>query len=281
MNNVIYLGDFGLMKKQRALASARNLLETENLDNHPDFLLVEPENGVLRVEQVARITEHLSYHVINASCKVVVITDMHKATEEFQNAILKHLEDGSERCTFLLTTETPLLDTIHSRCVVQKCARWDTERMEEWVQTSGLERDEVALALAGGRPGVYSSLFAEQNAFLKEMRTFVKSLNEKGCLEALRSLGAFCETSFCETHTAEQMSLLMEFLQGIFLQMFYHQMESDAKTFGFVKNNEFSVTLLIPIVERCMNERRLMEKKGRYGKQEFYNFCRYLYSVAS
>lgn len=282
-SNMIFLGVSGLFKKTAALKRAMELLNTDALGNHPDFLLIEPdEKEVIRVDEVARISEHVSFAPVSADRKVVVICRAHLATEEFQNSILKFLEDYTERCTFLLTAEKPLLDTIHSRCMVVPCGKWSTERMEEYVTKQGLPSEKEAFALAAGRPGVYCSLFNEQADLLKEAKTFAGQLNKIGSEpKSIFRMGTFSE-DFYKTHTTEQISLLMGFIQGCFLQLLYYQMGADESAcFDFVDRkaaDNIPVDTVMPIVEKCIDDIATLARKGKYGKTEYFNFARYVYS---
>ena len=134
----LFAGIDGIGKTLAARIVSSKLLNTNNLDNHPDLLWIEPTylhqgnlisaNGLkalgitrasepgIRVEQVREINQFLSTSAINSNLKVVVIADAHLMNTNAANALLKTLEEpGGNNCIVLLACK-PLLPTVASRC---------------------------------------------------------------------------------------------------------------------------------------------------------------------
>ena len=176
--NLIYSGERGLLKRQAAEAKAKEFLAGESLEVSSDFLLVEPgESGNLKIEQIDAIQDFISLKAVRAEKKVVLIDKMETASDAFQNAMLKFLEDNSTHCHFILVTERRLLDTVNSRCVNYQMKRNTAEEMELYVKSNCLPEDALAFAVAGGRPAVYEVLVREKKGFLDEVRKFVSALH--------------------------------------------------------------------------------------------------------
>ncbi|MBN2006339.1 MAG: DNA polymerase III subunit delta' [Anaerolineae bacterium] len=87
--------------------------------NHPDFLLVEPEDkaGSLKVEQIRDLERFLALTPHESTCKIVLIRAFEKATIGAANALLKTLEEPPPYAHLLLLAEDAdlLLPTIVSR----------------------------------------------------------------------------------------------------------------------------------------------------------------------
>ncbi|WP_158260539.1 AAA family ATPase [Chlorogloea sp. CCALA 695] len=183
----LFAGIDGIGKTLAARIVSSKLLNTNNFDNHPDLLWIEPtylhqgnlisadglkalgitrasEPGI-RVEQVREIDQFLSTSAINSNRKVVVIADAHLMNTTAANALLKTLEEpGGNNCIILLTCK-PLLPTIASRCAEIPFRPLSTSEMALVLQK--LDRTDVlsnptVLDMATGSPGqaiVYDQIY--------------------------------------------------------------------------------------------------------------------------
>jgi len=289
--NFIYYGESGLLMRQTAEVKARELLASDKLEIHPDFLLVEPDkNGSLSVERIDEIGDFVSMEVARAEKKVVLIDRIDVAVVAFQNAMLKFLEDNSLHVDFILTSEARLLDTVMSRCVTHQLKRASKEDMLRYLTNENLPEDAHALAIASGRPGVYSALLNEEKDFLKEIKSFTSSFGEIGANACIffEQLGLVRENgkgSFFDTHTREEVLLFMEYVQNLFCSILYHEIGAGecsvpSEVLSFEQLREvFSINCLLVIYERCMEDQRKLRKKGHYTKNDFFDFFRFVYGL--
>lgn len=183
----LFAGIDGIGKTLAARIVSSKLLNTNNLDNHPDLLWIEPTylhqgnlisaNGLkalgitrasepgIRIEQVREINQFLSTSAINSSCKVVVIADAHLMNTAAANALLKTLEEPGGKNRIILLACKPLLPTIASRCAEIPFRPLSTSEMALVLQK--LDRTDVlsnptVLDMATGSPGqaiVYSEIY--------------------------------------------------------------------------------------------------------------------------
>ncbi len=260
--NTIYIGKSGLFKREKALAMARAILNPKCLDTHPDFLFVEPDKGKISVVEATKIAEFISFAAMEAEEKVVVIDKCHLATVEFQQAILKLLEDGGKKASFILTTEEPLLPTIHSRCRVIAEREWSHSRMEEWIKAENLPYDAVVLALASGRPGLYRELLRDEE-FRNKVELFQENLVNRPH-EAVIQLGAL-EENYYEAGDREKENLLISFIERFLSQ---HLLDTMV----------LSVEQMLSAIDICSDERNNIRNRA-YGKTESFRFYRTLHSV--
>jgi len=289
--NLIYSGESGLLKRQTAEKKAREFLAGESLDVSSDFLLVEPaeEGANLKIEQIETIREFVSMKTVRAEKKVVLIDKMETASDAFQNAMLKFLEDDSNHCHFILVTGKRLLDTVNSRCVNYQMKRLNTAEMKRYIDECGLPEDDLALAVAGGRPAVYEQLvIGEKEDFLNEIRTFVNAFkgvgkNPKVLFEAL-GLVKENGTTFFDSHDRDEVDLFFEFVQNLFIGILYNAIGAgECAMHGVLAFAELganiSINCLVVIYERCMEDKRRLQKKGSYTKNDFFEFFRFVYSL--
>ena len=146
-NGYIFYGAEGLGKKQTALRFIKEIFKqsspNENVEeritnnNHPDFLIIEPDSllttkssrssdhektiksgtEIIKVTQIRNIKTFLGQKSINSEKKIILIIDAHLLNEAASNCLLKTLEEPSNGIFILLTSKLNLLlDTIISRC---------------------------------------------------------------------------------------------------------------------------------------------------------------------
>ena len=135
-NGYIFCGAEGVGKKEAAFQFIKEIFKQssfndrieENINNHPDFLIIEPislletkvsKSGseIIKVAQIRNIKSFLGQKSITSEKKIVLITDAHLLNEAASNCLLKTLEEPSNGIFILLTSKLNiLLDTIISRC---------------------------------------------------------------------------------------------------------------------------------------------------------------------
>ena len=132
LHSYMFLGIEGIGKKLFALEFAKMILCTEknkpcekcksciemNSNNNPDFNIVEPQSGSIKIEQIRLLQSKIIEKPIISNKKVYVINDCELMTKEAQNCLLKTLEEPPEFAVIILicSNENLLLNTIKSRC---------------------------------------------------------------------------------------------------------------------------------------------------------------------
>lgn len=127
--------------------------------NHPDFQVVSPEKGAIKIDQVRKVSKEFGYSPYESNVRVVVLEDVHMMRREAANSLLKTLEEPPENNLLILTAESSfeVLATISSRCQVipfYGLAKEETESLLVGVldKISAADRT-VVTRLAGGSPG--------------------------------------------------------------------------------------------------------------------------------
>ncbi len=173
-NGYIFYGAEGVGKKQTALQFIKGIFKQSSLsenveekitkNNHPDFLIIEPDsplatknsrssdfektikNGseMIKISQIRNIKTFLGQKSINSEKKIVLIIDAHLLNEAASNCLLKTLEEPSNGIFILLTSKLNLLlDTIISRCQIVRFRSFSSKQIEsilnDYVDTSKLK----------------------------------------------------------------------------------------------------------------------------------------------
>ncbi len=86
--------------------------------NHPDFLVVRPERGMIKIDQVRQMCRELNYPPYESRLRVVLMEDVHTMRQEAANSLLKTLEEPPPGNLLILTADASqeVLATIASRC---------------------------------------------------------------------------------------------------------------------------------------------------------------------
>ncbi len=132
--------------------------------NHPDIVVVSPENGTIKIDRVRELCRSLSYPAYESDMRAVIIEDVQAMTPEAANSLLKTLEEPPERNLLILTAESSrhLLPTIVSRCQTIPFYGLPAEKCVQVIQQQqpdiGAEEARLLAELAGGSPGTALTL---------------------------------------------------------------------------------------------------------------------------
>ncbi len=130
--------------------------------NHPDFLVITPDGGGIRISQVRKLSRDLTYPPYESAMRVVILEDVHTMRQEAANSLLKTLEEPPENNLLILTAESSqeILATLTSRCQVVPFSRLDDDDTAKILENHGVEPGNAHLLahLSGGSPGRALSL---------------------------------------------------------------------------------------------------------------------------
>ena len=86
--------------------------------NHPDFVVIRPEQGSIKIDRIRELIKSLSYPPYESATRVVLLEDIHTMRREAANSLLKTLEEPPENNLLILTVASSkaILSTITSRC---------------------------------------------------------------------------------------------------------------------------------------------------------------------
>ena len=128
-------------------------------DTHPDYLVVEPEKGAIKIDQVRKVCRELSYAPYESTYRIVVLEDVHTMRQEAANSLLKTLEEPPENNILILTSESSadVLTTVASRCQVVPFYGLSDEQTRDLLGESltvlAHSEQKLLARLAEGSPG--------------------------------------------------------------------------------------------------------------------------------
>ena len=176
VHSYLFLGNEGIGKKQVALQFSKALnclgggnetgeacdhcIACKKVDGgqHPDVLLLEPENHTLKVEQVRQMQRDLAYRPYEGRRRVCIIAAADRMAPNMSNTLLKTLEEPPLHTVIILLANNSrlLLPTILSRCQAVRFNPLPVSLVAQWlVKEKGVNTDEAHLlaSLSEGSPG--------------------------------------------------------------------------------------------------------------------------------
>lgn len=281
----VFLGDRGLGKSLAAKEIIRKNLSCSDtkLYCHPDVLIIEPEDGSVKIDQVRQIKDFMSYLPDSGKVKYVLIDDADTMLEPAQNALLKSLEESSYTVFFLITHRAVLLETIISRSSIINFEPLDEELIKQYASSQGTV-DTFILKLCGGHAGLYALYQKKEHIgyikACKDILTTLSTMSEKrSVLECFHCLKEKDKNNFFEQYDNTQVCLLLAMLKEKFFQALLYQNKNsnlnkcDEVVLHLAKC--YSPCSLVIIVKRLtMDINALTRRKGFYTKNDFFDLLR-------
>lgn len=148
---------------------------------HPDFTIISPAKGVIKIEEIRRIEEVLYLKSFEAKTKVVIVDDAHTMNPSASNAFLKSLEEPPPHSVIILISSSPdsLLETIRSRCMRINFKPLMPEDARDVMKTANESRSseviDLLVKLSMGRPGlsVSDDLIKDRDRFMEVLRAIL------------------------------------------------------------------------------------------------------------
>lgn len=146
---LLFRGPEGVGKREVAKRFARTALQRRtraadmfggggggviNLEReHPDLVVIKPDDGIIRTEQVKELPKALSYAPLESELRFVILEEAEKLNTQAANAILKILEEPPAHTHFILIARdrAVLLPTIASRCQDIRFSPLSAEELRE------------------------------------------------------------------------------------------------------------------------------------------------------
>lgn len=182
---------------------------------HPDLCLIATEKSSqgIKIDQIRTVIEKLN-HTSQAAYKIIVINPADSLLLAASHALLKSLEEPSERTLFILLTEKieRLLPTIRSRCHVMRFATPEKPVAIAWLaqQLPKSTAIEKLYHLAFGAP-LLALTYAQQNyyPFYNDLLTSLAQLLNQD-MDPIR-----CAARYVKTDVQQLLSTLMNVISEL------------------------------------------------------------------
>lgn len=180
----LLVGEDGIGKSVIVHEAAVNILDMQNYTDRDyadikEYRILTNKKSV-SVEQVRLVIEEVNKKPYEGDKKVIIFHDADKMTIQAQNAFLKTLEEPPEGVYIFLLCENDgnILDTIKSRCQINRLKRLSTAEIESFISNYYPELSEAekvaAVSYSGGIPGKLVRFI--EDASLKEIRENVLNI---------------------------------------------------------------------------------------------------------
>lgn len=212
---LMLIGPEGAGKRTLALHLSSALLAlraTEALSKHPYYFLLEPDEGVQRIEAIRTLQNKVRLKTPGSAAirRVIVIEAAHTMTLQAQNALLKLLEEPPSDTVLVLNVvgQRSLLPTVYSRAQHIYVRPPDKHQLVQAFTNRGHNPQTVESAyhLSGGQVGLLSALLEQDaNHSLSSAIVEAKRILGMSQYERLAHLGIL----------ASQKQAMPEFLQAL------------------------------------------------------------------
>ena len=227
-HSYIFWGIEGIGKKIIAKEFAKKILCLEQLNNckcksciefdsnnNPDFQLIEPNEGKVRIEQIREMQRKVSEKPIISNKKVYIINNADTMTTEAQNCLLKTLEEPPEYITIILicSNEDNLLSTIKSRCTRMHFDSIDIQEIKKYITENYPEQEisENLINLSQGSIGKVIKL-NENKVIYENIEKILLSMQKKDLIEIIQMAEEIYKAK-------EEISSLLEYMNVILLRL--------------------------------------------------------------
>ncbi|MCC0628476.1 DNA polymerase III subunit delta' [Clostridioides sp. ES-S-0108-01] len=189
-NAYMFEGIDGIGKKKFADELSRLLLDYENLENSPDYVLIKPDGNSIKIAQIRNLQSDIVIRP-HKEYKIYIINNAEKMTVEAQNALLKTLEEPPNYAIIILVTNNKesLLETIKSRCDIIKFSPIPMEDLKRYLINTGIEEERAQLLATFSRGSIENALNLSQSAEFSVMREdiqqYIQIMLDKNIVEIL------------------------------------------------------------------------------------------------
>lgn len=174
---LLIVGPLGAGKGQIAHYIATEVLQQQDLTNHPYFRRIEPIKNSISISEIRSIQEFVKLKTISKQeiNRIIVVENAQCLTLEAQNAFLKLLEEPPAGTLIILTASDPqgLLPTIISRTQVINIQSPAKKELAIHFATLGYKETEIERAyyISDGQPGLMAQLLEnkEDNNLLEHI----------------------------------------------------------------------------------------------------------------
>lgn len=227
-HSYIFWGIEGIGKKLIAKQLAKSILclETKessckcksciefDTNNNPDFILIEPEQGKIKIEAIREMQKKVAEKPVISEKKVYIINNAETMTVEAQNCLLKTLEEPPEYVTIILITsnENNLLSTIKSRCTRIYFEPLPKEEIEKYINQNYQEPvSENIIKMAQGSISQVIN-YQEHQELYANIEKMLKEIHQKDLIETIK----MAEEIY---NSKEQIQYILEYMESLVLEL--------------------------------------------------------------
>lgn len=159
-----------------------------NTNNNPDFIEVESDGKIIKIEQIRQMQEKILEKPIISEKKVYIINDADLMTKEAQNCLLKTLEEPPKYAVIILilANENKILNTIKSRCTKIVFEKIKESNLKEFA-LKRFEGEKIQESIIKNCGGSFSKLIKIQENIeeYEKLENFIKRIETENILDII------------------------------------------------------------------------------------------------
>ena len=186
----MFEGIDGIGKNLFAKELGNILINTNNAENSPDYITIEPTGNSIKIAQIRELQSDIIIKP-HSTYKIYVINNAQKMTVESQNALLKTLEEPPEYAIIILITNNKesLLPTIKSRCEIIKFLPISIMELKKYLMDKGIDEKRALLLANFSRGSIEKALELSESTDFTIMRddiqNYIQHILDKNMIEIL------------------------------------------------------------------------------------------------
>ena len=186
----MFEGIDGIGKNLFAKELGNILINTNNAENSPDYITIEPTGNSIKIAQIRELQSDIIIKP-HSNYKIYIINNAQKMTVESQNALLKTLEDPPEYAIIILITNNKesLLPTIKSRCEIIKFLPISIMELKKYLMDKGIDEKRALLLANFSRGSIEKALELSESTDFTIMRddiqNYIQHILDKNMIEIL------------------------------------------------------------------------------------------------
>jgi DNA polymerase-3 subunit delta' len=186
----MFEGIDGIGKNLFAKELGKILINTNNAENSPDYITIEPTGNSIKIAQIRELQSDIIIKP-HSNYKIYIINNAQKMTVESQNALLKTLEEPPEYAIIILITNNKesLLPTIKSRCEIIKFLPISIMELKKYLMDKGIDEKRALLLANFSRGSIEKALELSESTDFTIMRddiqNYIQHILDKNMIEIL------------------------------------------------------------------------------------------------
>ncbi|MBU0484866.1 MAG: DNA polymerase III subunit delta' [Proteobacteria bacterium] len=147
-------------------------------DNHPDFIIIEPDGVSIKISQVRELKHSLNFPPYEAAYRVVLLPDIQAMRREAANSLLKTLEEPPPNTILILCADeaSNILPTINSRCQIIPFFPLPYEQVAQLLAQDGISPVEADTLAAISEGSIGRARLLASNELLSLRREIIENL---------------------------------------------------------------------------------------------------------
>ena len=243
VHSYMFVGREGIGKQEFAKGFAKSILCLGDMEenkcksclefetqNHPDFLLLNPENGTIKIEQIRNLMNKAIEKPIIGTRKVYILNDADTMTKEAQNCLLKTLEEPPEYLVIILIVqnESQILTTIKSRCTKIVFKQIEEKTLKEYLEKEKKFSNITQADLEIFDGSIGNALKWQQKSELyNQIENFFITMDKKGKIDILNNQNVIYQNK-------EEILNIINYMNNLFLKKMKEEINNRSKVARYI-----------------------------------------------